>query len=117
MFKYNRGDVVWAISYYADGTGVKTRPAIILKQHPTEKKYLIIECSTLKEKHYGQIGTIIKANHPEFSNLGFTESTFISHNNKAWISEHLLKPPPNCQPNPIGFCNFINSVDTPNDII
>jgi hypothetical protein len=111
MCKYKRGDVVWALCAYTDGSGVKPRPCIVCKTQDLSQscKYFIIECSTFKEKHSGMKGINISESHSEFSILGFEEHTFITET-KAWLPEMFLKPPANRGANPIGFCNFIDSI-------
>jgi|GEM_PF-5530201 len=112
MCKYKRGDVVWVLCVFTNGTGVKPRPCIIsnVKSLIQSCEYFIIECSTIKDKHSGMKGKVIGITHPEYSNLGFEEATFITQT-KGWVKEHFMKPPPNRGTNPIGFCNFIDALE------
>lgn len=112
MCKYKRGDVVWVLCPFTDGSGFKHRPCIISKIQSLVQdcRYFIIECSSLKDKHSKQRGIIIKENHSEYNNLGFEEDTFITET-RTWILERFLKPPPTKKDNPIGACNFINTLD------
>ena len=111
MCKYKRGDVVWALCVFSDGSGVKSRPCIIHSVQSLVQSctYLIIECSSLKDKHSKMKGITIMPTHTEYGNLGFDEATFITET-KGWVKEHLMKPPPHKNSNPIGFCNFIDNI-------
>ncbi len=112
MCKYKRGSVVWILVYYSDKIGFKHRPCIVLnsKNIVQSCRYLVLECSTLKDKHKSLGYKIIKTHDKEFNNLGFEEDTAIT-NTKTWVDEKFLKPPPNRGFNPIGFCNFVDDLD------
>jgi len=112
MCKYKKGDVVWALCPFTDGTGTKHRPCIVLNLDK-DCRYFIVECSSLKGKHHNLPGIIVRSNHDEFANLGFPESTFINFSNKAWLKETFLRPPPGEKENPIGVCNFMEKIVKP----
>jgi hypothetical protein len=111
MCKYKRGDVVWGWALFSDGIGVKPRPLIVLKVNEDLCKYFLVECSSLKDKHYKMKGVIIKEDHAEYGNLGFDENTFINFSNRCWLFERLLKSPPDREENPVGFCLFVDDLE------
>jgi len=94
MCKYKRGDVVWILCAYTDGSGVKPRPCIVSKTKDLSQscEYFIIECSSLKDKHHKMKGKIINESHDEYGNLGFYEPTFITQT-KAWVKEYFAHLP------------------------
>ena len=109
MCKYSIGDVIWGIVPFSDGTGFKFRPTIVIDLNPNICKYLIVECSTLKDKHTSSHGIIIKPDDANFLVCGFEEPTIIVKN-KCWILEKHFKPHPRKGSNPIGKCTFLNKV-------
>ena len=92
--------------------GAKHRPTIILKVSFPPCKYLVVECSTFKDKHKSMKGIKISNidNTKEFQECGFDETTFITQN-KCWVKEGMLHPHPTRGDNPIGKCNFLDQIN------
>ncbi len=109
MCNYSIGDVIWVLVPFADGSGIKTRPAIIIDIRDSPCKYFVVECSSFKEKHRSIPGIRISTTDPRFTECGFDEETFITQN-KCWLKETMLKPHPTRGANPIGKCSFVDEV-------
>lgn len=89
--KFHEGDVVLAHITFADGTGTKPRPVIILRCIPESFKYIVAECYSDKE-HYGRdFGILIKQGSAIFQEMGLRCNSFITRNISAIFEKNIIE--------------------------
>jgi hypothetical protein len=91
---YCIGDVVLAKVLYEDGTGVKTRPTVILKVVPkenSENRYVVAECYSDKEHYDRSKGVLIKKGTVDYESMCLDQDTFITQSIKAVFEKMIIK--------------------------